>query len=147
MTERHDIVTCARQFLDVRFVHQGRSREGLDCLGLLIATAREAGLDFEAMPVTEIDVPTYGRRPDTQFLKAQLDRFLTPILPSALAPADIVLLKVEGSPQHLAIISDYPMAGELGMIHAYAPAHKVVEHRYDAIWRRNTYACYRLPQL
>ena len=56
MTERHDIVTCARQFLDVRFVHQGRSREGLDCLGLLIATAREAGLDFEAMPVTEIDV-------------------------------------------------------------------------------------------
>jgi hypothetical protein len=39
-----------------------------------------------------------------------------------------------------------PMPGEMGMIHAYAPARKVVEHRYDPQWRRQTYAAYRILQ-
>jgi hypothetical protein len=38
------------------------------------------------------------------------------------------------------------MPGEMGMIHAYAPARKVVEHRYDPQWRRQTYAAYRILQ-
>lgn len=147
MTTRHDIVACARQFLSVRFVHQGRSAEGLDCLGLLLAVADRAGLVFENLPAMEIDVPRYGMRPDVALLKAKLDQFLLPIAEQELAPGDVVLLKVDGSPQHLGIISDYPMAGEFGLIHAYAPVRKVVEHRYDTQWRRNTYACYRLPQI
>ena len=31
------------------------------------------------------------------------------------------------------------------MIHAYAPARKVVEHRYDSAWQKATQAVYRLP--
>lgn len=56
------------------------------------------------------------------------------------------MLKIDGVPQHLALITDYPMPGEMGMIHAYAPARKVVEHRYDPQWRRQTYAAYRILQ-
>ena len=147
MTNRHDIVTCARQFIDVRFTHQGRTVQGLDCLGLLLLTAETAGVHFDGIPVASVDVPTYSMRPDTALLKQQLDRFLVPIALGEVGVADIVLLKVQGSPQHLAILSDYPMEGELGMIHAYAPARKVVEHRYDSFWQRDTYAAYRLPHV
>ena len=147
MTTRADIVSCARQFIDVRFTHQGRSVEGLDCLGLLLVTAAKAGLQFGEHTVEDIDVPTYGMRPDTTLLKQKLDQFLIPITPEELAPADIVLLKMQGSPQHLAILTDYPVKGHLGMVHAYAPARKVVEHRYDPLWQRETYATYRLPHL
>ena len=94
-----------------------------------------------------LDVLQYGSRPDVRMLKAKLDAHLVPIAHEELREADIVLLKIDDSPQHLGLLADYPVAGELGMIHAYAPARKVVEHRYDAHWRRDTYAAYRLPQL
>ena len=147
MPTSHDVVACARQFIDVRFSHQGRGPEGLDCLGLLLATASRAGLVFENMPVLALDVPTYGTRPDNALLRRKLSRFLQSIACDEVAPADIILLNIAGLPQHLAIVTDYPMKGELGMIHAYAPARKVVEHRYDPQWRGDTYAAYRLPQL
>ena len=147
MTDRHAIVACARQLIGVRFAPQGRSVSGLDCLGLLLATATRAGLRFEQKPVASLDVVSYGMRPDTALLQAKLDHFLMPIPPVKIEPADILLLRIGGLPQHLAIVSDYPMAGEFGMIHAYAPARKVVEHRYDAAWRRDTHTAYRLPQL
>ena len=144
MTDRFGVVACARQFLGVPFAHQGRSRAGLDCLGLLLVTAQAAEITFEGMATAQLAVPNYGVRPDTAMLRQQLDRFLVPIAKETRAPGDIVLLQVQGLPQHLAMLSDYPLAGELGMIHAYAPARKVVEHRYDEAWQRNTVGCYRL---
>jgi hypothetical protein len=142
-----DVVVAARQFLGVRFAHQGRTRAGLDCLGLLMATAQALDLRFHGTPAHALDVPSYGTRPDMVQLKAKLEAHLLPVPKRALQPADILLLKIEGLPQHLALVSDYPIAGEHGMIHAYAPARAVIEHRYDPHWQRATYAAYRLPQL
>ena len=147
MTTACEVIACARTLIGVRFAHQGRGREGLDCLGFLIYIAQELGLRFGEQTAFELDVPSYGARPDALLLKAKLDAVLTPIAPDALRPADIVLLKIDGMPRHLALISDYPIEGELGMIHAYVPARAVVEHRYDREWQRATYAAYRLPQL
>jgi hypothetical protein len=143
-----DIIAHARALLGVRFLHQGRDAEhGVDCLGLLLVVAEKAKLKFSGKHPMEIDVPNYRTKTDTNFLQAQLANFLQPISLSAVRPADIVLLEINGSPQHLALLSDYPVAGELGMIHAHAVARKVVEHRYDAQWRKVTRAAYRLPQL
>lgn len=147
MTLRDDIVAHARRYIGVPFVHQGRGEAGLDCLGLLLHVATQAGLQFAGAKAADIDVPSYGLRPDTALLKQKLERHLIAVSTDVLQPADIVLLKVNGSPQHLAILSDYPAQDELGMIHAYAPARAVVEHRYDHAWKRNTYAAFRLPQL
>lgn len=147
MDQREHVIACARRFMDVRFRHQGRSVQGVDCLGLLLLTAEKAGLTFAGMDAKALGVPRYGVRPDTTLLKQKLDEFLCLVSPQEIQPADIALLRVNGSPQHLAIITDYPMAGELGMIHAYAPAGKVVEHRYDPAWRKETYAAYRLPHI
>lgn len=147
MTNACDVIACARQFSGVRFMHQGRSTAGLDCLGLLIIIAQTLGLRFDESAVDALDIPTYGARPDVLLLKHKLDTHLTTISLSSVREADIVVLKVDGLPQHLALITDYPIDGEWGMIHAYAPARQVVEHRYDAQWRRQTYLAYRLPQL
>ena len=147
MTTPHEVITRARQFLGVRFAHQGRSVAGLDCLGLLMLTSQTLGLAFDGAGVEALDVPHYGTRPDAMLLKQKLDTHLQGIEKTDVRAADILLLKIDGMPQHLALLTDYPMAGELGMIHAYAPAREVVEHRYDAHWRRDTYGAYRLPQV
>ncbi len=147
MTTRSDIIAAARARVGVRFMHQGRGLEGLDCLGLLLDVARTLNLQLKDGAVLPSEIPTYGARPDVTLLKARLDAALIPVTQDALQPADIVLLKVDGSPRHLAILSDYPIPGELGMIHAYAPARQVIEHRYDDYWRAQTYAAYRLPHL
>ncbi len=145
MTTASEVIAGARQFLGVRFAHQGRSAAGLDCLGLLLVTAQACGIRLEEQPVTAHDVRNYGARPDTAFLQQRLMRFLRPVeVPQV---GDVLLLKIAHSPQHLALVSDYPVAGELGMIHAYAVARKVVEHRYDAHWRAVTHGVYRLPSL
>jgi hypothetical protein len=146
MTTTRDVIACARQCIGARFVHQGRCVDGLDCLGLLIVISQSLGLHFHGHAANELDVPEYGMRPDVALLKRKLDDYLVPIPRQEVQEADIVLLKIDGSPQHLALLSDYPMPNELGMIHAYAPARKVVEHRYDSHWRLHTYSAYRLPQ-
>lgn len=144
MTTPHELIAAARAYLGVRFAHQGRSAAGLDCLGLLIASADDVGLTFDGKPASTLDVPQYGARPDVVLLKQKLENYLQPIPREAVRAGDVVLLKIGGSPQHLALLSDYPLGGELGMIHAYAPARQVVEHRYDAHWRRDTYAAFRV---
>lgn len=144
MTTAATLIACARQFIGVRFAHQGRTPEGLDCLGLLILTAQTSGVRITGIEAAALDVPHYGTRPDAALLKHTLDTHLSAVTQAQVREGDVVLLKIDGVPQHLALITDYPMAGELGMIHAYAPARKVVEHRYDAHWRKQTYVVYRI---
>ena len=143
-----DVVAQARSLLGVRFLHQGRDAAyGVDCLGLLLVVAAKLDIRFATKHPFKIDIPNYRTKPDTDFLQAQLASFLQPISLIDLQPADIVLLEIDGSPQHLALLSDYPVWGELGMIHAHAVARKVVEHRYDAQWQKVTRGAYRMPQL
>jgi hypothetical protein len=119
MTTAGDIIACARQFIGVRFAHQGRTLEGLDCLGLLLISAQTVGLTVDGEEVNAFDIPHYGTRPDAQLLRKKLDSHLLPIERSIIREGDVALLKIDGLPQHLALITNYPMHGELGMIHAY----------------------------
>jgi len=142
------VITQARALLGVRFQHQGRDAvHGLDCLGLLLVIADRLQLQFESRDAMALDVRNYRTRPDTEFLRHQLSRWLQPIAVQEATHADIILLSIDGQPQHLALLSDYPLPGELGMIHAHAVARKVVEHRYDSQWKKISESAYRLPQL
>ena len=50
------IAITARTYLGVRFVHQGRSIQGVDCLGLLMLVAQELGLcGRSGQPFTKLD--------------------------------------------------------------------------------------------
>ncbi|MEJ0009871.1 MAG: NlpC/P60 family protein [Alphaproteobacteria bacterium] len=146
MTTSDEIVAIARGFLGVRFAHQGRcGKSGLDCLGLLFAVASRAGITLRGRPALCHDRRDYGSRPDTDFLRAQLAYFLTPVAADGLRAGDVLLLNIRGRAQHLALVADYPGEGEWGMIHAYAVARKVVEHRLDEVWRERIAGVYRLP--
>jgi hypothetical protein len=145
MDQRLALLTAARGFLGVPFAHQGRSRQGLDCLGLLMLSAEAAGLRIDGRMPQAYDQRTYGHRPDCAYLERMLGMCLRPVSLTHKRPGDVLLLRIEGRAQHLALVSDYPAAGSLGMIHAYAVARKVVEHRLDESWEAAIHGVYSLP--
>ncbi len=56
MDHRAHIVACARTHVGVHFAHQGRNpATGLDCLGLLIATAKQAGFLLQGRCPSALD--------------------------------------------------------------------------------------------
>lgn len=61
MTSPDDIVEYARTWMGVRWVHQGRSRQGVDCAGLLIKVA-------EHFDLPHADMQGYRRDPNRAFL-------------------------------------------------------------------------------
>jgi cell wall-associated NlpC family hydrolase len=125
---RADVITCARGFVGVQYAHQGRSRAGLDCVGLLIVVARELGL-------ADIHYTAYGREPRPvemiQLLEAHLDR--RHLLDAR--PGDLLLLDLP-VPCHLGILGRH--AGHETLIHAALRYGRVVEHGYDAGWVQKT---------
>lgn len=133
MSIRDAIVAAARSYLGCRYQHQGRVRAGIDCAGLIIAVARDVGLPAE-------DMAGYARTPDGKALRAHLDSQAGAIAFADRQPGDILLLAFDrGLPQHLAIATDR------GMIHAYAGARKVVEHRIDETWAARILGAYQYP--
>ena len=47
---RPAIVAAARAYLGVRWHHLGRGRDGLDCVGLVLAAYRDAGITLDDSP-------------------------------------------------------------------------------------------------
>lgn len=140
----HSIVEEARRLIGVKFRHQGRSAEtGVDCLGLLVLAAKACDLRFEGEPIHRFDRTDYGHNPDTQSLRDILAAYLQPVTRDAVQPGDVALFHIQKRPQHMAIISDYPAEGAFGMIHAYAPQKRVVEHRFDESWQERLHSLYR----
>ncbi len=130
------IFLAARRYLDAPYLHQGRGVGGFDCLGLLLQVARDVGQDFSAWDRTD-----YGWRPEPQPLMAALEQHLLPC--AQPAPGDVALFRLQGNPQHLGIFSQLP-DGRLGLIHAYAPIGRVVEHGYGGPWPLRLHAAYSL---
>ena len=140
MTDGNLIVSAARGWLGTRFHHQGRLKKtaqhlgGVDCLGLLVGVATELDLRTEdGMPIRSFDRVDYSHYPDITQLKEQLSQLLQSVDKEELQNGDVLLLNVDGNPQHLGIVSHLP--GGQGLIHAYAPARAVVEHLLDEAWR------------
>jgi len=143
------IIACARSWRGTRFAHQGRRKAdshgsgGVDCLGLLVGIARELHLKSrDGVPLAAQDALSYSKSPDGSVLKSRLEELLYPIAREEMRPGDVALFSLDGQPQHLAVLSDYA-PDMLGMIHAYAPTRRVVEHRLDDFWRNRLVSVYR----
>lgn len=138
MITRQVIVTEAREWLGTRWMHQ-QAIKGVacDCIGLVRGVAVNVGLvpaDFATRPeVTQF--MGYGRRPDGRLIVA-LDLFLDRAT-SKSEPGDVLLMRFDQNPQHVAIVSD------IGIIHSHASARRVVEHRLDDVWTQRIVAVYR----
>ena len=73
---RGEVLAEARSWLGVPYLHQGRSRLGVDCVGLLIMVARGIG-------ISDYDVSGYPRVPSSDFLRAECERLMRRIPASA----------------------------------------------------------------
>lgn len=142
ISDKSSVFLAVRRFLGVPYRHQGRGGDGLDCLGLLLAVAKILQLrDAQGAWLAEGDRWDYGWRPDGVAFEAELAQRMRPAeTPQA---GDVALFRLQGNPQHVGILSDLP-DGRRGLIHAHAPAGRVVEHGFDGPWPRRLHAVFSL---
>lgn len=128
-----DLIYNARALLGIPFRHQGRSRHGVDCIGLVVLSARACGLAVSA------DRTDYPRDPVGALQPALLARLS--VVTDAWRPGDVLLMRFGSEPQHVALWTG------AGIIHAMARVGRVVEHDLDTKWRRRVVAVYRFPEI
>lgn len=127
------VAAAAREWLGTPWHHQGRVKGvGVDCAGVVLGVARDLGL-------SEFDMTGYGHRPNSRELQELCHSHMTPVPVAEARLGDVLLIEVDNQPQHLAIVSD------VGMIHAFAPLRRVVEHRLDDAWTARIVAAFRMP--
>lgn len=125
------IVAIAREYDQTPYIHQGRVKGvGIDCIGLVICVCKELGL-------IDFDYFDYDRTPDSSQLMELLEKHCTPTIDPE--PGDILVFRIKREPQHVGIMTD------LGIIHAYQGAGKVVEHSLDDWWLKRNVAAFVLP--
>jgi cell wall-associated NlpC family hydrolase len=130
MITRDRFLSEARKWVGVPWVHQGRNRHGVDCIGLLLVTCWALGL-------TEYDVRGYGRVPDGDFMRRECDRLMErALIPQ---PGDVMVMRFSREPQHVLIRT------ERGALHAWAVPGRVVEVTMPDAWSRRIVAAYRVP--
>lgn len=127
----------ARQLIGVRFRHQGRSLNGLDCAGVIWWVEKQLGRE-------PVDVPAYRTTPWKDGLREAVEAHYGPPVAREPQVNDVLLMTHScKEPQHLAIVGLHPL-GCLSIIHAYAgnSARKVVETILDEPWRKKIVAVY-----
>lgn len=131
-----DVVAAARAWVGVKYRHQGRSREGVDCIGLPACVRAELGM------VTQ-DVTDYAARAtDESMLEWCRENMLTV---AELQPGDILVMAY-GRDRHMAIVGDYPHGG-FSIIHAFIDNRRVVENRLDEDHMARVIGRFRFPEV
>lgn len=135
MITAQQLVDGARSWIGVPFRHQGRSRLGVDCVGLPLCVMGELGI----LPEGYADKPLYGRQPNSRDQLDVVERFCTRLeSPENGCLVMIIWPKVKW-PSHVALLD----GGH--MIQAYEQSGRVVKHRYGQPWLRMTHSVWRLP--
>jgi len=124
------LVTAARRYLGTRWRHRGRNERGLDCAGLGWIAYRDCGV---VLP----DFRLYGKEPHNDGLVRYITAAVgepvavAPVREDQLALGDVVIMRFDIDPHHIAIVSDYPFGG-FALIHACGHSNRVIEHRLAA---------------
>lgn len=126
---------AARNYLGVKFLHQGRNPAvGIDCIGLAQLAARDCGIQTP-------DWTDYGRNPSRGLLEQRLKSVLGNRV-NELAPGCIVSIDFKGETRHVAIVGEHQHG--LSLIHTSSSVGRVVEHALNDTWRKRITGIYRL---
>lgn len=133
MITPEQLVEAARHWVGVKFLHQGRSRDGADCLGFIAALLSELGNGVFLDNLPE----NYGREPQALLLTRLTE--LTHQIP--LQPAALVLIQwpKQAFPSHAGIFTG------VNLVHCTQENRKVIEHGYRGPWLRRTASVWALP--
>ena len=139
MIEASALVKEARALIGTPWRHQGRSKRGVDCIGLVLLAAENAGLDL--IKVSGVDAPrVYSRNADPKLYEL-VHRACTQT--SALVPGCLLFFRFDSDrhPRHFGIYTD-----EGTVIHAESRLRRqVIEHGRRAQWSRWTHSLWLLP--
>lgn len=127
-----DLIAAARAYDRVPFRHQGRTCSGIDCIGLIVCAARDAGLDLP-------DRHDYARDPYGDELERALDETLIRLVHPE--PAAVGLVRFADSRRHVALLTPERM------IHAWDLVGYVCEHAWHPWFQVRTVKFYRIPGL
>lgn len=119
----------------VRYVHAGRSRFGVDCVGVGVLPLNELG-------IAHADVSNYSEEAFDNSLAEAIGEHLDPVPVSQIRPGDWLLFwcnRRTKKPQHVAVLVEKD-----SMVHAYKPLGMVVQSPIGAWGRRITHA-FRIP--
>lgn len=129
------VVEAALTYRGVPFRHLGRDRQGVDCIGLLLAAARDCGF-------SEYDDVPYGRVVDPARLRRELGRFCDERpAETDLQIGDVLLFRMAGNPQHVGIVVS--IAPDVRFLHAHEAQGKVIESRLFGGIEESLEAVYR----
>lgn len=134
MISPQQVIDEARAWVGVPFLHQGRSRQGVDCIGLIIVVAKDLGL----VPA-EFDSRNYGRAPGDGRLLVEIAERCAEV--TVAEPATLVVIRWNRDPFHVAICTGPTL------IHSNSTVGKVVEHGYRHPWPKLTVSIWRLPEV
>lgn len=141
MIEPYTFIESLRSYKGVKYRHQGRSRYGLDCLGLILKALQDSGAN-----VKDESPADYSSQVDPNIFLSGVYRRSTRIwivgngqlMPKAWHPGTLLIFRFSRKPQHLGVAT----YGD-EMIHAYQGGPKqVAEHAlhgwghriYEARW-------------
>jgi cell wall-associated NlpC family hydrolase len=128
-------IAAARRYLGTPWRHLGRSRAGLDCIGLVLVAARDAGLSLP-------DPAPYEREPADARLVLEASRLARRVSPPA--PGDVLVFRTTCHVGHVGICATHPLHGVPSVIHALMWHRKVQEDVYDRDMRDAFIAAFRL---
>lgn len=119
------IVIEAKSWLGVPFRHLGRSRRGVDCVGLIICVAH-------ALNLTDYDTRNYARRPNVIEFVSEFKRNMDRVNLKKAGHGHVLLTREVRFPAHCGIIEVDELQRQW-LIHSYEPFGKVVREpiRYN----------------
>lgn len=140
-----------RSWLGVPWVHQGRTRHGIDCAGLIVCALGNLGLLPSGFP----DPVGYTREPQPELARL-VERYCARV--ELAEEGTLVLLRwtPRQDPAHLAYCTGrnliHAYSRQVGRTRgtrtvpaAYEQRGRVIEHRYGEPWLRQTSGVFRIP--
>lgn len=125
------VISEARSWVGVPFRHQGRSRTGIDCVGLPIVVLQNLGV----LP-SNFEITNYGRLPSGELVE-RVKAHCTKV--EVAKPGTLVVIAWTSTAAHVAVCT-----GDT-LIHSYESVGRVVEHGYRGRWIKLTHSIWALP--
>lgn len=132
-----EVVRHARNYIGVKFRHHGRDKNGVDCAGLIIAVAKELGLDAVCGYVDKRDYP---RQPTNSNMMKILRCNLRHVKVGTPQAGDVLHFVYRRIPQHVGIYT----GNDNQIIHVIdGRINSVIEISYDMKWQNRLHSIYR----
>jgi cell wall-associated NlpC family hydrolase len=119
------IVAEARSWLGVPWRHQGRTRSGIDCVGLVVCVAH-------ALDLSNYDSTGYSRRAQGQRFVEHFRSNMDGVAIPDAGPGDVLVFADQAYPCHCGFLTE--RLGHPHLLHAHATRRQVIEEPYAGEW-------------